>query len=158
METICAQIQEENLGLRLALEADPSWMSLPGVLGMSLTGVREAIEVGCLYGRKLRGGAAQKNFHVGEDGLLRMIHVPAPHEPQWPRHFIEAGTAAIVVLLRRLTDAPIEALRVSFPHRAPEDISAHVSLFGTTDIRFEAPSTELVLPASVLELRPAKLA
>src|SRR6185436_17037973 len=36
---------------------------------------------------------------------------------------------------------------------APADTSAHVELFGTSDLRFGAPLVGLVFPASVLDLR-----
>ncbi|MDI1447050.1 AraC family transcriptional regulator [Polyangium sp. 6x1] len=153
LKEICARSRDENLGIHLAREADPSWMSLPGVLGMTLTSVRDAIEIGGYYGRRLDSSAPNRRCHVRDDGLLHLSYVLDPRDAAWPRQLVEAGIGAIVVILRRFTGVDIKATRVSFPHAAPADPAPHVALFGTTDLRFEAPFVELVLPASVLDLR-----
>ncbi len=153
LEEICARSRDDNLGLHLAVKAEPSWMSIPGLLGMSLTSVREAIEVSTYYGRRLASDESKGGVHVDDDGLLHMVHIPGPHEPRWPRHFIEAGMAASLALLRRFTGVEVKAVQVTFPHPAPADLREHVEFFGTKDLRFGASFTELVLPASVLDLR-----
>jgi AraC-like DNA-binding protein len=154
VEEICAHSRDDNLGLHLAVSAEPSWMSIPGLLGMSVASVREAIEVATSYFRRLNPCAPKDGVYVGDDGLLHMmIHAPDPRDPRWPRHLVEANVAVWITLLRRFTGVQVEAVQVSFQHPAPADLSEHVAFFGTTDLRFGAPFIELVLPASVLDLR-----
>ena len=150
---ICAQCGDENLGIHLAREADPSWMSIPGILGMNLASVREAFELGSYYGRRLNPTAPGVGIHKSDDGLLHIIHSRDPHEASWPRQFVEADVATVLVLVRRFTGVDIKAVCVSFPHAAPADVGPHVALFGTTDIRFEAAFAGLALPASILDIR-----
>ncbi|XXY45864.1 AraC family transcriptional regulator ligand-binding domain-containing protein [Sorangium sp. So ce269] len=152
VEEICASSRDDNLGLHLALEASPSWMAILGVLGMSLTNVREAIEVCAEYARRFGASPSRSIFFVDEDGLPHIRCGPEPHEHTWPRHFAEADVAANLLMLRRFTGATIKARWVGFHHAAPADLTEHVALFGTTDLRFRAPMNELVLPASALDL------
>lgn len=153
LEAICAHSRDENLGLHLAAKAEASWMSIPGLLGMSLASVREAIEIASYYGRRLDPDASKSGIYVDEDGQLHMIRVADADDPRWPRHFSEAVVAANIALMRRFTGVEVKAVRVTFQHPAPADLSEHAEFFGTTDLRFGAPFTELVLPAFVLELR-----
>lgn len=152
VEEICARSRDDHLGLHLARDADASWMSLPGVLCMSLGSVREAIEIGAHYGQRLDPGSAGAAFFRDDEGLFHMTYVPGPQEPVWPRHFIEAAVAACLVLLRRFTGITINAARVSFMHEAPVGLEEYVDLFRTADIRFGMPFIGLVLPVSVLDL------
>ncbi len=152
VQEICDKSRDDNLGLHLALEASPSWMAILGVLGMSLTNVREAIEVCAEYARRFDGSPSKSVFFVDEDGLPHIRCGPRPHEPAWPRHFAEADIAANLLMLRRFTGTTIKARWVSFRHTAPADLTEHVALFGTTDLRFRAPVNELVLPAYALDL------
>ncbi|MDC3961258.1 AraC family transcriptional regulator [Polyangium jinanense] len=150
---ICAQCGDENLGIHLAREADPSWLSIPGILGMNVSTVREAFELGNYYGRRLNPTAPGVGIHLSDDGLFHLLHSLDPDEASWPRQFVEADLATVLVLLRRFTGVDIKAVHVSFPHRAPADVGPHVALFGTTDIRFDAPFAGLALPASILDFR-----
>ena len=153
VEEICARSEDDNLGLHLAREAEPSWMSLPGVLGMSVANVREAVTVGSDYVRRLLGGPAKICHFIDEQGQHHLTRTRSPRDPPWPRHFIEASLGACIVLLRRFTGVAIKVVQVSFPHRAPADTSAHVEIFGTRDLRFGAPFVGIVFPASVPDLR-----
>ncbi|AUX40450.1 uncharacterized protein SOCE26_018510 [Sorangium cellulosum] len=148
VQEICAASQDDNLGLHLALEASASWMSLLGVLGMSLTNVREALEVSCGYARRMNTRAAMNTF-VNESGQIHIRCNPELHEP---RHFAEANLGATLTILCRSTATTIKAHWVSFRHAAPAALTDHMSLFGTTDLRFRAPISELVLPAYALDL------
>ncbi|WP_170229826.1 AraC family transcriptional regulator [Polyangium fumosum] len=153
VEEICARSEDDNLGIHLAREAEPSWMSLPGLLGMSVTHVREALAVGTDYSRRLLTGPASLWQFIDEQDRVHLTRTGASHDPPASRHFVEAGVGASIVLLRRFTGVAIKAIQVSFPHHAPADTSAHVELLGTRDLRFGAPRVEIVFPASVLDLR-----
>ncbi|MRG90678.1 AraC family transcriptional regulator [Polyangium spumosum] len=153
VEEICARSEDDNLGLHLAREAEPSWMALPGLLGMSVTHVREALAVGTDYNRRLLAGPASLWQFIDEQGQLHLTRTHSPRDPPASRHFVEAGVGACIVLLRRFTGLAIKAVQVSFPHDAPADTSAHVELLGTRDLRFGVPLVEIVFPASVLDLR-----
>ncbi|XXY12746.1 AraC family transcriptional regulator ligand-binding domain-containing protein [Sorangium sp. So ce216] len=151
VEEICAASDDDNLGLHLALEANPS-IGILGVLGMSLTNVREALEICTDYLHRFNPKRSTTRFHVDENGLLHIRIGPEPPEPAWPRHFAETITTAGLLTLRRFTGAQIKARWVSFRHAAPVAVTEHAALFGTTDLRFRAPTTELVLPAYALDL------
>ncbi|WP_437935636.1 AraC family transcriptional regulator ligand-binding domain-containing protein [Sorangium sp. So ce341] len=150
VEEICAASDDDNLGLHLA-EANPS-TGILGVLGMSLTNVREALEICTDYLHRFNPRPSTTRFHVDENGLLHIRVGPEPPEPAWPRHFAEMIVTAALLTLRRFTGAQIKARWVSFRHAAPVDVTEHAALFGTTDLRFRAPATELVLPAYALDL------
>jgi AraC-like DNA-binding protein len=152
VEAICARSDDEDLGLHLAREAEPSWMSLPGVLAMSVANVGDAVAVCSDYGHRLCAAPPTVTHFVDEEGLLHVKRSRSPHDPPLPRSFVEASVGAVVVLLRRFTGVEIEAVQVSFPHCTPADTSAHAELFGTRDVRFGLPLVELVFSASVLEL------
>jgi AraC-like DNA-binding protein len=153
VEEICARSEDEHLGLRLAREAEPSWGALVGLLGMCVANVREALAVGIDYGRRLNGGPARTRHFIDEQGQLHLTSARSSRDTPLPRHFVEAGVGALVVLLRRFTGVAINALQVSFPHHAPADTSAHMELLGTRGLRFDVPLVEIVFPASVLDLR-----
>ncbi|WP_437733479.1 AraC family transcriptional regulator ligand-binding domain-containing protein [Sorangium sp. So ce1335] len=151
LEEICAASDDDNLGLHLALEATSS-IGILGVLGMSLTNVREALEICTDYLRRFDPKQSTTTFYVDESGLLHLRVGPEPPEPAWLRHFAETILAAGLLTLRRFTGAQIKARWVSFRHAAPVDVTEHAALFGTTDLRFRAPTTEVVLPAYTLDL------
>ncbi|WP_437981693.1 AraC family transcriptional regulator ligand-binding domain-containing protein [Sorangium sp. So ce117] len=152
VQEICAASDDDNLGLHLALEANWS-IGILGVLGMSLTNVREALEICTDYlGRFNANPSTTTTFYVDEKGLPHIRLGPAPPEPAPPRHFVETIMAAGLLLLRRFTGAQIKALWVSFRHAAPADVTEHAALFGTTDLRFRAPANEFVLPTYALDL------
>jgi len=153
VEEICARSEDDNLGLHLAREVEPSWGALAGVMGMSVASVHEALAFGTDYDRRLHGGPAIIRPFIDEQGQLHMTRTRSPRDPPSPRHFVEAGVGACIVLLRRFTGVAIKAVQVSFPHSAPADTSAHVELLGTRDLRFGVPLVEIVFPASVLDLR-----
>jgi AraC-like DNA-binding protein len=150
VQAVCDSTSDINLGLHLAREAHPSWMSLLGVLGASLATVREAVELCSEYGSRITGRPSP--LRVDEAGRLRVHRGSAPAEPTWPRQLVEADLAAVLVMLRRFTATPVNAHRVTFRHGAPVDLTEHIAVFGTSELRFEAPVNELVLPAHVLEL------
>ncbi|WP_437624214.1 AraC family transcriptional regulator ligand-binding domain-containing protein [Sorangium sp. So ce1151] len=152
VQEICAASHDDNLGLHLALEANPSWFGILGVLGMNLTNVREALEICNGYIHRRNAEPSKTMFNVDEEGLLHIRLGPEPPEPAWPRHFAETGIAAAFLMLRRFTGTHIKVRWVSLRHAAPADVTEHAALFETNDLRFRAPTTELVLPADVLEL------
>lgn len=152
VEAICTRSGDENLGLHLAREAEPSWMSLTGVLAMAVANVRDAVTVCSDYGHRLYAAPATVVPFIDEEGLLHVRRIRSAQALPLPRAFVEASVGALVVLLRRFTGVQINAIQVTFPHHKPTHTSAHAELFGTSDVRFGLPMVELVFPASVLEL------
>ncbi|KYF56547.1 hypothetical protein BE08_36735 [Sorangium cellulosum] len=151
VQEICAASDDDNLGLHLALEENWS-IGILGVLGMSLTNVREALETCTDYLHRLNAKLSTTTFYMDENGLPHLRVGPAPPAPAPPRHLAETILAAGLMMLRRFTGAQIKARWVSFRHAAPADVTEHAALFGTTDLRFRAPTNELVLPTYALDL------
>jgi AraC-like DNA-binding protein len=69
-----------------------------------------------------------------------------------PRHISEFSAASVLVLGRIATGVSMRARAVRFRHGAPASLPEHLRIFGVTPT-FDAPETEVVLDASVLDLR-----
>ena len=143
---------DENLGLVLAESAEPSWLALPGLLGMSAPNVLEALNAGLDCAQHLDGTSSNARRVTVEQDQLRLSVETLVDDPSAARHLIELEFAVIMVLIRRVTGMQVRACRIAFPHPAPVDTKKHEAVFGTSSLSFGLPYAELVLPASVLGL------
>ncbi|WP_437956187.1 AraC family transcriptional regulator [Sorangium sp. So ce119] len=147
LEGAVAAVRDPHLGLDFAGRFQPEQLDALGFLAMSSPNLGEALgrmlryqqlwSEGERYTLELRGGRAHLGF--------------TPFGPDRPAHGQVAEMFAFDVLVNggRMSGAPIEAVAVSFRHAAAGDPEEKARRLGAP-VRFEAPQTELVLPAEAL--------
>ncbi|WP_437777274.1 AraC family transcriptional regulator [Sorangium sp. So ce1097] len=147
VEQAAAALSDPHLGLDFAARFQPEQLEALGFLAMSSPNLGEALRrmlryqqlwsEGERYTLELRGGRA----HVGF----------TPFGPDRPAHGHVAEMFAFDVLVNggRMSGAPIQAVAVRFRHAPAGDPGEKARRLGAA-ARFEAPETELVLPAEAL--------
>lgn len=149
IDHVAASAGDPDFGLHAAeAHVDTAALGVVGFAARASPTLRDALDRTARYARLINENAA---FAVTYDaGGARLVD--APIGPlAWPRHYAELSLATFLLLARAWTGAPFAATAVSFQHPRPDDISAHVRIFGCTPV-FGAAENALVLPPEALAL------
>lgn len=148
VETLSESASDPFFGLRVAEKyVDAGSFGAVGFAARSSSSLREAIERTARYARLINENT-EITVHFEAAGA-RIVDGPiAPLV--WPRQYAEMALASFVVLGRKWTGVPFDAVSVGFRHGAPSDRSEHVRIFGC-EPSFDCTENYVVIPTSVLD-------
>lgn len=141
-------VGDDLFGLRLGQRAsDAGVLPIVGYVVQTSPTLEEGLTHALRYQRLVQT-LNRAELHVADASARLAVHVRPRHvEPL--RHAVDFALAFCVSLAGRLTGAPVVPTRARFAYRAPASVDEHTRLFGS-DVRFDAPLTELAFDPSVL--------
>jgi AraC-like DNA-binding protein len=148
-------VGDDRFGLRLGQRAsDAGALPVVGYVVQTSPTLGEGMARALRFQRLVQT-LNRADLHVNDSVARIVVHV-RPRHAERLRHAIDFALAYVVSLAGRLTGARLAPCAASFAYASPSVIDEHELLFGR-DLRFGAPSTEIVLDPAVMR-RPVHTA
>jgi AraC-like DNA-binding protein len=145
-----ARVGASDFGLAVARRAEASGaFALVGYLARSAATVGDALRLAVRYQRLVQD-AAVSTWTVAND-VVEIATLARDPAYSLPRHAVEFGFAAALLLTRRATGRALAPLRIAFRHARPADDAEARALF-RCPIAYGAPVDVVALSAADLAL------